>query len=216
MLHIFLSNRHGDVHYGTTGTPVPGYDIRLVDEGGAPVAQGEIGELQVRGPTSASGYWNNREKTRTTFLGEWTRSGDKYSVNEQGRYVYAGRTDDMLKVSGIYVSPIEIESSLVSHPDVLEAAVVGQPDAEGLVKPIAYVVLKSGRAASAAMADDLRRHVKSQLAQYKYPRSIEFVDELPKTATGKIQRFKLRAAALQSSRAAAPGRARADPQEETP
>ena len=216
MLHIYVSNRHGDVHYGTTGTPVPGYDIRLVDEAGAPVAQGEIGELQVRGPTSASGYWNNRDKSRSTFLGEWTRSGDKYSVSEHGRYVYAGRTDDMLKVSGIYVSPIEIEASLIAHPDVLEAAVVGQPDAEGLVKPAAFVVLKSGKAPSDAIADELRRHVKSQLAQYKYPRSIEFVDELPKTATGKIQRFKLRSAALQSSQAAASRRAHADPQEEKP
>jgi benzoate-CoA ligase len=140
-------------------------------------------------------YWNNRGKTRATFLGAWTRSGDKYAVDAEGCYVYSGRSDDMLKVGGIYVSPIEVESALITHPAVLEAAVIGREDAERLTKPVAYVVLKSGRQASAALAEELQQHVKSQLAPYKYPRWIEFIDELPKTATGKIQRFKLRAKA---------------------
>ncbi len=195
MLHIFLSNRPGDVHYGTTGRPVPGYELRIVDEAGRPVGHGEVGELQISGPTSAAAYWNNRERTRSTFLGPWMRSGDKYSVNADGYYVYAGRTDDMLKVGGIYVSPIEVESSLVSHPAVLEAAVIGREDEEELIKPAAYVVLKGDRQPSDALAEELRQHVKSLLAPYKYPRWIEFIDELPRTATGKIQRFKLRARA---------------------
>ncbi|MEO8506033.1 MAG: benzoate-CoA ligase family protein [Betaproteobacteria bacterium] len=195
MLHIFLSNRPGSVQYGTTGTPVPGYELRIVDERGQAVAPGQVGELQVSGPTSAVAYWNNREKSRSTFLGPWTRSGDKYSVNADGRFVYAGRSDDMLKVGGIYVSPIEVESSLISHPAVLEAAVVGKADEANLIKPVAYVVLNGGWQPSGVLAEELRQHVKSQLAPYKYPRWIEFIDELPKTATGKIQRFKLRARA---------------------
>jgi len=192
MLHIFLSNRPGDVHYGTTGVPVPGYDLRIVGDDGRPAAQGEVGELQVSGPTSAMGYWNNRGRSRDTFQGAWTRSGDKYSVNAGGQYVYAGRTDDMLKVSGIYVSPVEVESALITHPSVLEAAVIGRPDEDELVKPAAFVVLKSGQAATGDLVEELKHHVKSRLAPYKYPRWIEFIDELPKTATGKIQRFKLR------------------------
>jgi benzoate-CoA ligase len=195
MLHIFLSNRPGAVHYGTSGYPVPGYELRIVGDDGLPVAPGEVGELQVNGPTAANGYWNNREKSRATFQGPWTRSGDKYSIDADGCYVYAGRTDDMLKVGGIYVSPIEVESALITHPAVLEAAVIGRADEERLVKPIAYVVLQSGRRPSDALAEELRQHVKAQLAPYKYPRWIEFIDELPKTATGKIQRFKLRAKA---------------------
>ncbi len=194
MLHVYLSNRPGDVRYGTSGRPVPGYRLRIVDDDGAPVAPGEVGELQVNGPTAAMGYWCNREKSQATFQGEWTRSGDKYRVDPaDGRYVYAGRTDDMLKVGGIYVSPVEVESALVTHEAVLEAAVIGREDADRLVKPMAYVVLKPGRPRSEALADELRQHVKLQLAPYKYPRWIEFLDELPKTATGKIQRFKLRA-----------------------
>jgi benzoate-CoA ligase len=193
MLHIFLSNRPGQVRYGTSGHPVPGYDLRIIGDDGAPVAAGEVGELQVSGPTSAIGYWNNIAKSRATFQGPWTRSGDKYSVDADGCYVYAGRTDDMLKVGGIYVSPIEVESALITHPAVLEAAVIGRADDEELVKPLAYVVLKGGGSPSDALAEELRQHVKTQLAPYKYPRWIEFIDELPKTATGKIQRFKLRA-----------------------
>jgi benzoate-CoA ligase len=193
MLHIFLSNRSGDVRYGTTGKPVPGYELRIVDDEGRPVKPGETGELQISGPTSAILYWNNRARTRSTFQGGWTRSGDKYTLREDGYYVYAGRTDDMLKVSGQYVSPVEVESALITHEAVLEAAVVGKEDDEKLVKPLAYVVLKTGRTSSVALADELKQHVKSRLAPYKYPRWIEFIDELPKTATGKIQRFKLRA-----------------------
>ena len=146
MLHIFLSNRPGDVKYGTSGKPVPGYDIRLVADDGTVIdKQGEMGELQVRGPTSAVMYWNNREQSRTTFLGEWTRSGDKYIQDDDGYYVYCGRRDDMLKVGGIYVSPFEVEGALQSHPDVLEAAVVAWPDEDQLIKPKAFVVLKSAR-----------------------------------------------------------------------
>ena len=192
MLHIFLSNRPGEVRYGTTGRPVPGYELRIVGDDGLPVAAGEVGELQVCGPTRAIGYWNNRPKSHDTFHGPWTRSGDKYSVDAEGHFVYAGRTDDMLKVGGIYVSPVEVEAALVTHPAVLEAAVIGRADEEKLVKPVAYVVLKPGHAASPGLAEELRQHVKSRLAPYKYPRWIEFIDELPKTATGKIQRYKLR------------------------
>jgi len=192
MLHIFISNRPGDIRYGTTGKPVAGYELRLVDDHGNPVKQGELGELQIWGTTAASGYWNNREKTRSTFVGMWTKSGDKYSQDADGYYVYGGRTDDMLKVSGIYVSPAEVEAALVSHEAVLEAAVVGAEDENRLVKPKAYVVLKPGRESSAALTAALQQHVKDKLAPYKYPRWIEFIQELPKTATGKIQRFKLR------------------------
>jgi len=192
MLHIFLSNRPGEVHYGTTGMPVPGYEVRLLDDQGQPVREGEIGELQVRGPTSALHYWNNREKSRHTFHGPWTRTGDKYHRNAQGRYVHAGRADDMLKVGGIYVSPVEVETALLSHPAVREVAVVGKEDAAGLIKPLAFVVVHSGTSADSGLAETLKQHVKTQLAPYKYPRSIEFLSELPKTATGKIQRFRLR------------------------
>jgi benzoate-CoA ligase len=195
MLHIFLSNRPGRVRYGTTGVPVPGYELRIVDEHMQPVAPGEVGDLYIAGPTAANGYWNNREKSRATFQGTWTKSGDKYRVDADGNYVYAGRSDDMLKVSGIYVSPVEVEAALITHPAVLEAAVVGRADEAQLTKPAAYVVLKQGHAGSQALADELRAHVKSLLAPYKYPRWIEFIDELPKTATGKIQRFRLRARA---------------------
>jgi len=193
MLHVFLSNRIGDVRYGTTGKPVPGYELRLVGDEGEAVAVGEPGELQIKGPTAAAGYWNNRSRSRSTFLGDWTRSGDKYSVTEDGYYIYAGRNDDMLKVSGIYVSPIEVESVLITHEAVLEAAVVGQQDVDKLIKPKAYVVLKPGVRSSPELSDVLKAHVKAHLAPYKYPRWFEFVAELPKTATGKIQRFKLRA-----------------------
>jgi benzoate-CoA ligase family protein len=193
MTHTFLSNRPGEVKYGTTGKPVPGYDLRLVDDAGEPVKKGEIGELQVRGPTSALMYWNNRQLSRATFLGEWTRSGDKYREDPEGFFVYCGRRDDMLKVGGMYVSPFEVEGALCTHPDVLEAAVVAWPDPEGLIKPKAFVVLRSPDRASDALARALQDHCKSRLAPYKYPRVIEFRAELPKTATGKIQRFKLRA-----------------------
>ena len=193
MLHIFVSNRPGEVRYGTTGKPVPGYALRVVDDAGNQVKTGEIGELQINGPTSASCYWNNRAKSRATFMGDWTRSGDKYTVDESGYYTYSGRTDDMLKVGGIYVSPFEVEGALLTHPDVLEVAVIGQADEDQLIKPKAYVVTRAGVTGDAALAEQLQRHVKAKLAPYKYPRWVEFASELPKTATGKIQRFKLRA-----------------------
>lgn len=192
MLHIFLSNRPGKVRYGTTGQPVPGYELRIVGDDGRECGPGEIGELQISGPSAAIMYWNNRTKTKATFAGEWTRSGDKYTRDADGYYTYGGRSDDMLKVGGIYVSPFEVEACLMTHAAILEAAVIGVADSDGLVKPKAYVVLKAGQQAS---AQDLQGHVKTLLAPYKYPRWIEFVPELPKTATGKIQRFKLRAAA---------------------
>ncbi|WP_405045113.1 benzoate-CoA ligase family protein [Paraburkholderia sp.] len=195
MLHIFLSNRPGDVEYGTTGRPVPGYDVELRDESGQLVADGEIGDLYIRGPSAALMYWNNREKSRATFLGDWVKSGDKYRRLPGGCYVYAGRSDDMLKVSGQYVSPIEVEMVLVQHEAVLEAAVIGV-EQNGLVKTCAFVVLKRERQAECAepdtMAATLKAFVKTRLAPHKYPRDILFVDDLPKTATGKIQRFRLR------------------------
>ena len=189
MLHIFLSNKRGAIRPGTTGKPVPGYELKLVDEHGNEVKDGELGELLIKGPTAANGYWNNRGKSRSTFVGEWTRSGDKYTRDADGFYAYGGRTDDMLKVSGIWVSPAEVEAALVSHEAVLEAAVVGKEDESKLVKPKAFVVLKPGKKAT---DEELKAHVKEKLAPYKYPRWIEFAAELPKTATGKIQRFKLR------------------------
>ncbi|MGI9482758.1 MAG: benzoate-CoA ligase family protein, partial [Hyphomicrobiales bacterium] len=191
LLHIFMSNRPGDVRYGSTGKPVPGYEARLADEVGLDPGDNEIGELVIRGLSAATGYWNQREKSRTTFEGEWTRTGDKYIRDEEGYYYYCGRTDDMFKVSGIWVSPFEVESALVSHEAVIEAAVVPSEDDEGLTKPKAFIVLKEG-ADENGLFDILKEHVKSEIGNWKYPRWIEFRDDLPKTATGKIQRFKLR------------------------
>jgi benzoate-CoA ligase len=192
MLHIFISNRPGKVRYGTTGQPVPGYGIRLVDEQGGEAATGEIGELQINGPTSAIQYWGNRAKSLATFVGPWTRAGDKYTRDADGYFTYGGRSDDMMKVSGMYVSPFEVEAVLMTHADVLEAAVIGMEDDQKLIKPKAFVVTRQGVVASPTLADALKVHVKDRLAPYKYPRWVEFVAELPKTATGKIQRFKLR------------------------
>jgi benzoate-CoA ligase len=150
---------------------------------------GEVGDLYIRGPSAALMYWGNRDKTRETFQGGWTKSGDKYVRDGDGYYTYAGRSDDMLKVSGIYVSPFEVESTLMQHPSVLEAAVIGTPDADGLTRTKAFVVLKDGQQAN---EEQLKAFVKERLAPYKYPRQIAFLAELPKTATGKIQRFRLR------------------------
>ena len=193
MLHIFLSNRPADVRYGTSGKPVPGYELALRGEDGSPVADGEEGSLWVRGPSSAIGYFNQREKSLATFHGPWTRTGDRYVRDADGYHTYSGRGDDMLKVGGIWVSPFEVESALSSHEAVFEAAVVGAGDADGLVKPRAFVVLHDPARASASLEDELKAFVKSKLAPYKYPRWVVFVRELPKTATGKIQRFRLRA-----------------------
>ena len=194
MLHIFLSNRPGDVRYGTSGKPVDGYEVEIRGEDGLPVppnADGsiDIGDLYIQGPSAALMYWQNREKSRDTFQGAWTKSGDKYTRDAEGYYTYAGRNDDMLKVSGIYVSPFEVEATLVQHSAILEAAVIGKTDADGLVKTKAFIVLKPGQALD---EEGVKAFCKAHLAPYKYPRFIEFVEELPKTATGKIQRFKLR------------------------
>jgi benzoate-CoA ligase len=189
MLHIFLSNRPGDVKYGTSGKPVDGYELEIRGEDGLVVGDGEIGDLYVKGPSAATMYWNNREKSRETFQGAWTKSGDKYIRDKDGYYTYSGRNDDMLKISGIYVSPFEVEGTLIQHPAVLESAVIGVLDEAGLVKTKAFVVLKKDTQVS---KEELQAFVKERLAPYKYPRIIDFVTELPKTATGKIQRFKLR------------------------
>jgi benzoate-CoA ligase len=196
MLHIFLTNRQGDIRPGSSGRPVAGYELRLVDDNGNVIDQpDEMGMLEVAGPTSAILYWNQRAKSRETFRGMWTRTGDKYVRDGAGYYTFAGRTDDMLKVGGIYVSPFEVEAAILKHEKVLEAAVVGHPDRDELVKPKAFVVLCDGVAPSEALVEEIQQLVKSELAPFKYPRWVEFIDQLPKTATGKIQRFKLRARA---------------------
>ena len=192
-LHVFMTNRPGDVRPGSSGRPVPGYDVRLVDEDGADVGANVIGNLAIRGGSLFTGYWNRRDVTQRVLRGEWYYTGDKYTRDPDGYYWYTGRADDMLRVSGHWVSPAEVESALIAHPAVLEAAVVGHTDADELVKPKAFVILKSPADASERLAEELKAHVKSTIAPYNYPRWIEFVPELPKTATGKIQRFKLRA-----------------------
>jgi 4-hydroxybenzoate-CoA ligase len=191
LLHIFLSNTPGDIKYGSSGKPVPGYRVRLVNEAGAEVPDGEVGELLVDAPSAGEGYWNQRSKSRQTFEGHWTRTGDKYIRDAEGRYTFCGRSDDMFKVSGIWVSPFEVESALITHPAVLEAAVVPEADPEGLLKPKAFVVLRAD-ANTDGLHDALKEHVKQKIGPWKYPRWIDVVDSLPKTATGKIQRFKLR------------------------
>jgi 4-hydroxybenzoate-CoA ligase len=191
LLHIFLSNAPGDIKYGTSGRPVPGYKVRLVNDAGDEVADGEVGELLVDAPSAGEGYWNQRVKSRATFAGHWTRTGDKYIRDADGRYTFCGRSDDMFKVSGIWVSPFEVESALITHPAVLEAAVVPEADPEGLLKPKAFVVLRAN-ADTAGLQDALKEHVKQKIGVWKYPRWIDVVEALPKTATGKIQRFKLR------------------------
>jgi benzoate-CoA ligase family protein len=194
MLHIFLSNRPGDIRYGSTGKPVPGYEARILDDTGNEVPDGEAGELVVRGPSAADGYWNQRARSRLTFRGEWTHTGDTYTRDAEGYYRYAGRKDDMLKVGGIWVSPFEVEEALIAHPTVLEAAVVGHPDGDGLIKPKAFVVLQESAQDEdrVALCETLQASVKERIGVWKYPRWIEFAEALPKTATGKIQRYKLR------------------------
>lgn len=192
MLHIFICNRADDVRYGTTGIPVPGYEISLRDEHDDPVPDGEIGDLYIRGPSAPLMYWRDRIRSQTAFQGEWTKAGDKYLHDENGYYRYCGRSDDMLKVSGQYVSPAEVESTLICHDSVLEAAVIGVTAGNGLLRTKAFVVLKDGVAASPALEQELHDFIKSRLAPHKAPKHLEFIDELPKTATGKIQRFRLR------------------------
>jgi benzoate-CoA ligase len=193
MLHIFISNRPGDVRYGTSGKPVEGYCAQLRDDQGRVIsAAHEVGDLYVDGPSAALMYWGDRLKSRDTFQGAWTRTGDKYVRDDDGYYVYTGRSDDMLKVSGQYVSPFEVEATLMEHPAVLEAAVIGILDPDGLTRPKACVVLKEPKQASERLSDELKQFVKGRLAPHKYPRFVEFLPELPKTATGKIQRVRLR------------------------
>ncbi|MGH2593577.1 MAG: benzoate-CoA ligase family protein [Anaerolineae bacterium] len=190
--HIFLSNRLGDIRPGSSGKPFDGYELKIVEESGQEVPRGEIGNLLVKGETAAPMYLHQYGKSQKTFLGEWLFTGDKYHIDEDGYYWYDGRSDDMLKVGGIWVSPVEVESALIGHPAVLECAVVGQADQTGLIKPRAFVILNEGHQPSDALANELIEYCKQKMAEYKRPRWIEFVPELPKTATGKIQRFKLR------------------------
>jgi benzoate-CoA ligase len=192
MLHIFISNTPEHVAYGTSGRPTPGYQAKLLDENRDPVQTGGIGDLWISGPTCCRGYWNEPEKSLSTFVDGWMRTGDKYRETQEGNYVHCGRSDDMLKVGGLWVSPVEVESTLNRHAAVLEAAVIGYEDEQGLVKPKAFVVLKPGYEGSALLEEQLKHFTKSQLAPYKYPRWIEFVSELPRTVTGKVQRYRLR------------------------
>lgn len=190
--HIFISNRPGDIRPGSSGRPVPGYEVKIVDEAMNPVQPGEVGNLLVKGETAAPFYLHQSEKSRKMFLGEWLFTGDKYYVDADGYYWHAGRSDDMMKVGGIWVSPVEVESTMIGHPAVLECAVIGHADSSNLIKPKAFVVLKEGQAPSEALKEELIDRCKEQMAEYKRPRWIEFVSELPKTATGKIQRYRLR------------------------
>jgi 4-hydroxybenzoate-CoA ligase len=192
MLHIAISNRPDDIRYGTSGKPVPGYDARVVDEHDRPVPHNEPGELIIRGDSAAEGYWNQRARSRRTFQGEWTYTGDTYTRDVEGYFRFQGRRDEMLKVSGVWVSPFEVEEALIAHASVLEAAVIGQQDKDGLTKPKAFVILNAGQQGTDALTIDLQAHVKARIGVWKYPRWIEYVDSLPKTATGKIQRFRLR------------------------
>ncbi len=190
--HIFISNHPDDIRPGSSGKPVPGYEVKIVDERGVEEPPGEVGNLLVKSETTALFYLHQAEKSRRTFQGEWLLTGDKYTVDADGYYWHAGRSDDMLKVGGIWVSPVEVEGTLISHPAVLEAAVIGQPDASNLIKPKAFVVLKEGYAPGDALKAELTAFCREKMADYKRPRQIEFVRELPKTATGKIQRYRLR------------------------
>ena len=191
-LHIFISNRADDYSPGSSGRLVPSYQAKIVDEAGAPVATGEIGRLLIQGGSMARYYWNNPEKTAETMLGEWVNTGDTYLQDEAGYYVYCGRSDDMLKVGGIWCSPVDIENCLIEHPQVLDAAIVGRADDDQLIKPEAFIVLTSATESEEALSQELLNHCRDTLARYKFPRWFNYVDDLPKTATGKIQRFKLR------------------------
>jgi benzoate-CoA ligase family protein len=191
-LHIFIGNRLDDYRPGTSGKPVPGYEVKIVDETGKPLPKGESGGLWIRSESAAKYYWNKPEKTAETMVGGWLNTGDTYRQDPDGYFIYEGRSDDMLKVGGIWCSPVEIENCLIGHVAILEAAVVGEADADALIKPKAFVVLKQADCGGPALTDELMAHCKKTLAPYKYPRWVEYVAELPKTATGKIQRFRLR------------------------
>jgi benzoate-CoA ligase len=191
-LHIFISNRPQQVRPGSSGTPVPGYEAKLVDDDGVPVATGAIGCLLVKGDSTCAMYWNRHESTKNTIEGHWIRTGDHYYQDEDGFYWFAGRSDDMLKVGGMWVSPTELEHALLEHPAVLACGVVGRPDQDGLIKPLAYVVPRNAVTPTPALAVELQQFARTRLAEYKRPRWVEFVDALPTTATGKVQRFKLR------------------------
>jgi acyl-coenzyme A synthetase/AMP-(fatty) acid ligase len=190
--HIFLSNRPGDICPGSSGKPVEGYELRIVDEDGAPVTTGEVGNLHVKGETAAHSYLRDSARSRESFLGAWLNTGDKYYEDKNGYFWHVGRSDDMLKVGGIWVSPVEVESTLIGHDAVLECAVVGVADDAGLIKPKAFVIAAPGVEPTTETAEMLVRHCTDSMSAYKRPRWIEFLDELPKTATGKIQRFRLR------------------------
>ena len=192
-LHMFISNRPDSIRPGSSGLLIDGYDARILDDAGQTVPQGEIGNLWISGDSVCAGYWNQHEKTKSTIEGHWIRTGDKYQQDAEGYFWYAGRSDDMLKVGGLWVSPVEVENALLAHPAVLECGVVGREDHDRLVKPMAFVVLRDGTAANPGLAKELQQFVRDRLAEYKRPRWVEFVPQLPKTATGKIQRFKLRA-----------------------
>ncbi len=194
-LHMFIANRPGAVRPGSSGQILPGYEARIVDDDGQPVPQGEIGNLLISGDAVCAGYWNQHEKTKDTIQGHWLRTGDKYYCDRDGYFWYVGRSDDMMKVKGMWVSPVEVESVLLEHPLVQEAAVIGCPDGNQLIKPSAYIVLKSGENGSPELSNGLREHIAARLAPHKCPQWLEFVAELPKTATGKIQRYKLRQSA---------------------
>lgn len=191
-LHMFITNRPGAVKPGSSGTLIPGFGARIVDEKNQPVAPGGIGDLIVKTDAACACYWNQHEKTKETIAGQWLRTGDRYHQDADGYFWYAGRSDDMLKVSGTWVSPVEIENELVEHPEVLEAAVVGRKDADGLMKTVACVVLRDGKSGSPDLSVELQRFVLERLPVFKRPHQIEFVAEIPKTATGKLQRYKLR------------------------
>lgn len=191
-LHMFISNRGDALRPGSSGLVVPGYDARLLDDRGAAVPEGEIGNLWISGDSTCAGYWNQHEKTKDTIEGRWIRTGDKYSQDADGFFWYAGRSDDMLKVGGLWVSPIEVENAVLAHTSVLECGVIGREDHDGLTKPMAFVVLKPGATGTSDLAAELQRFVRDRIADYKRPRWVEFVPELPKTATGKIQRYRLR------------------------
>jgi len=190
--YMFISNRPGAIRPGSSGLIVPGYGAKLLDDAGAPVPRGEIGNLWIEGDSVCAGYWNQHEKTKNTMQGRWLRTGDKYTQDEDGYFFYSGRSDDMLKVGGQWVSPVEVESALISHAAVLECGVVGHEDHDALTKPMAFVVLRDGTNGTVELAKELQQFVRDRLAEYKRPRWVEFLPELPKTATGKIQRFKLR------------------------